>query len=124
MLFFLTGFTRQNKQFEKIIKEHWPLLLKDRDLSSVLPAWPEFIYTKKLTRNVVNPPKKSCTYWTRQVFLVVVNVWFVEPLDIGSERPHISLLFIRAEPMRLKNVLLVIPCDLPSVLPLRASIRG
>lgn len=33
---FITGFTRQHKQFEKVIKEYWPLLLKDRDLRSVL----------------------------------------------------------------------------------------
>lgn len=28
---FMTGYTRQYKEFEQIMKEHWLLLLKDRE---------------------------------------------------------------------------------------------
>lgn len=64
---FMTGYTRQYKQFEKIMREHWPLKLKDRELKSIPPDKPQFIYTKpctlwlKLAHNSINPPRKVFT---------------------------------------------------------------
>lgn len=72
----MTGYTRQYKQFEKIIREQWLLLLKDRELT----VKPQFIYTKpptlqlKLAHNVINPQKRSITILDQTVFLAVGNV--------------------------------------------------
>lgn len=76
---FVTGFTHQFKQVEKIIRKYWHLLLKDNDLAKVLPNKPQFIYTKpptlrmRLAPNVVDPPKKTCTFLDRVVFFLVVG---------------------------------------------------
>lgn len=65
---FMTGFTQQYRQVEKIIRKHWHLLLKDSDLAKSLPDKILFIYTKpptlrlKLAPNVVDPPKKTVTF--------------------------------------------------------------
>lgn len=67
-LSFFTGFNRQYRDLEKIVKRHWPLLLQDNDLKKVLPKQPRFIYTKpptlrlQLAHNVIDPPRKVLTF--------------------------------------------------------------
>lgn len=41
---FMTGFTRQYKQVEKVIRKYWHLLLKDNDLAKVLPNKPQYLH--------------------------------------------------------------------------------
>lgn len=68
-LAFMSGYTRQHKQLEGIVSKHWPLLLKDDTLKTLLPSKPQFIYTKPptfrnlLAHNVVNPPIKKLSFF-------------------------------------------------------------
>lgn len=61
---FLTGYNRQYKITESIIKKHWPILQSDKTLNSILPRKPSFIYRKapplrnKLVHNALDPPKQ------------------------------------------------------------------
>lgn len=63
-LAFITGYNRQYKNVETIIKKHWPILQSDKVLNPILPKKPIFIYRKaptlrnKLVHNALDPPKQ------------------------------------------------------------------
>lgn len=59
---FITGYTSDHWQLEKIVRQHWPILKLDPVLGPTLPEKPVFIYKKapnlatRLVHNVVDPP--------------------------------------------------------------------
>lgn len=61
---FLTGFSRQHKLVEKVLKKHWPVLRSDNILRNLLPNKPSFIYRRapalrnRLVHNALDPPKQ------------------------------------------------------------------
>lgn len=61
---FLTGYNRQYKTMESIIKKHWPILQSDKILNSVLSKKIIFLYRKapslrnNLVHNALDPPKQ------------------------------------------------------------------
>ena len=65
---FISGYHRQYRSVEKIVKEFWPILLKDMDLVKILPKHPTFIYKKApglrnmVATNVPDPPEKPHTF--------------------------------------------------------------
>lgn len=67
-LAFVSGFHRQLRQVEHILKKRWLILLKDRDLKDTLPQKPKFIYRRApglrnmIASNVPDPPKKLGTF--------------------------------------------------------------
>lgn len=64
-LSFITGCNKQSKEIERVIRKHWPILLKDDVFNKILPSHPNFIYRKnhairgKLVKNIIVLPKKD-----------------------------------------------------------------
>lgn len=62
---FITGFNKQFKFLEQIIKKYCPVLQKDPILNNVLSSKPKFIYRRapglriKLVRNIPDPPPQE-----------------------------------------------------------------
>lgn len=72
-LAFIRGFHRQYKEVDNIFKKHWPILLKDKYLGSLLRTKPKFIYRRapglrnKIAPNIPDPPKQSLgLFWTKK----------------------------------------------------------
>lgn len=71
---FLTGFNCQYKEVENVFKTYWPIINKDKDLRSVLPPKPQFIYRRapglrnRFAPNLPDPPKVLSTFLDREGF--------------------------------------------------------
>lgn len=77
---FLTSFNRDYKIVERFFSKHWPVLLRDRTLSSFLPECPRFIYRRapclrnKLPPNVLTPPGEFPLFWISKGSFIVGSV--------------------------------------------------
>lgn len=78
---FLTDYTWQHKQFEQILKEHWFLLLKDRELKNILPAKSLHKTTHTLatvgTECYQSPPGNNLPFWIKLFFFQLQQMCYV-----------------------------------------------
>lgn len=71
---FITGFNKQYKELEDIIKKNWPIISSDPQLSKILPLKPTFIYRRakrirdQIVKNVPDPPKRISTFLDQKGF--------------------------------------------------------
>lgn len=70
----MLDYNAQYKNVEKIIKQHWHILLTDTHLKSLLPQIPNFVYKRaptlrdKIVKNIPDPPSIGYTFFTGKGF--------------------------------------------------------
>lgn len=70
----ILDFSAQHKKVEKIIKNHWHILLADKQFQGSISLHPHFIYKRgptirdKVVKNVIDPPKRTFSFFTGKGF--------------------------------------------------------
>lgn len=69
---FITGFNKQYKVLERIVKKNWPIISNDPHLNKILPSKPTFIYRRakgsETKRMFLTPQRKCPLSLTTKVF--------------------------------------------------------